>query len=225
VNNSATLRKRAGLMLLVLAVAIPAWRSACTNGSCAVPLAVRGVIPRAAAAALPAQIYTRDPLTEDEADQLREAAEQPNKRMTLLVDFATARMAKVDEARTSKPAAGRGLKLHDALDELGRVLDETDDNMDDDESRKMDMRKGLAHVIETDTEFQAKLAELKKVADDDASASDRYRFVLEDDIDLLNGQLQRAKDTMAEQERQVEEEKEREKQRQNKTYNPIPLGR
>jgi septal ring factor EnvC (AmiA/AmiB activator) len=130
----------------------------------------------------------------------------------LLVDFATARMTKVDEARTSRPAATRPQRIHDALDEFGRVMDEVDDNIDDYESRKMDMRKGLARVIEADAVFQTKLAELKAAPDSGGmGASDVYEFVLEDDIDIVNSQLQRAKETLQEQERRIQEEKEQKK--------------
>src|SRR5581483_4067074 len=148
----------AGLLLLALAVAVPGWRSSGSPGAtfCYLPFGISSLVPTASAAPLPAQIWNRDPLTESEADQLRETADQPDKRLQLLVDFATARMTKIDEARTSRPAATRSRRIHDALDEFGRVMDEIDDNIDDYESRKMDMRKGLARVIEADTAFQSK---------------------------------------------------------------------
>jgi hypothetical protein len=42
-------------------------------------------------------------------------------------------------------------------------------------------------------------------------ASDVYQFVLEDDIDIVNSQFQRAKETLQEQERRIQEEKEQKK--------------
>ncbi len=206
-KTTGKLGKRGGLLLLATAVALPAWRTGvCSGGWCSLP-AVSGDFVLAAAA-MPAQVWNRDPLTEQEANQLRETAAEPDKRMALLAEFATARMAKVDEAKTSKPARARAQKIHDALDEFSRVMDEIDDNIDDYESRKMDMRKGLAKLIEADTIFQAKLAELQSAGDESAA---EYRFVLEDSMDVVTGQLKLAQNVLQEQERRAEEEKERKK--------------
>jgi septal ring factor EnvC (AmiA/AmiB activator) len=215
VKNTGKLNEHAGLVILAMAIAIPGWRSSgFSSGFCSLPLLSASLAPLASAAALPAQVRNRDPLTENEADQLRESADEPDKRLGLLVDFATARMTKVDEARTTRPAATQAQRIHDALDEFGRVMDEVDDNIDDYESRKMDMRKGLARVIEADAVFQTKLAELKAAPNgnsDAMGASDVYQFVLEDDIDIVNSQFQRAKETLQEQERRIQEEKEQKK--------------
>jgi septal ring factor EnvC (AmiA/AmiB activator) len=211
---------------LGLAVAVPASRGgACSSGFCSLPVVSRNFVLLASAAALPAQVWRRDPLTDDEADKLREAAEEPNKRLFLLVEFATARMAKVDEARTQlKPAATHAQRIHDALDDFGRVMDEIDDNVDDYENRKMDMRKGLAALIEADTAFQSKLAQLATEAAN-ANGTDHYQFVLEDDLDIVKSQLERAREVLQEQEHQIKEEKARQKQRERQTYNPLPITR
>jgi hypothetical protein len=217
-RSTAKIGKPAGLLLLALAVAVPAFRGgACSSGFC-LTLLSQALAPTLSAAALPAQIWNRDPLTEEEADKLREAAAEPDKRISLLVEFATTRMAKVDEARSHpKPAATHAQRIHDALDEFGRVMDEIDDNVDDYESRKMDMRKGLAQLIEADTIFQSKLAELAAdSAAPDPNGTGDYHFVLEDDVDIVKSQLERAKEVLKEQERRIQEEKERQKQRDQK---------
>ncbi len=215
-QSSARLGKAANWLLVALTVTGPAWRTVAGNSAeWSMARLWPGGVLTLSAAPLPAQIWNRDPLTDAEADQLREAAEEPDKRMTLLMDFATARMAKVDEAGTSKPAATRGRRLHDALDEFGRVMDEVDDNIDDYQTRRMDMRKGLAHVIETDTQFQSKLTELHSKAESSSAGADGdedYQFVLEDDLDLVNSQIQHAKEALEEQERMIQQEKARQKQ-------------
>ena len=54
---------------------------------------------------LTAQKRQRDPLTEAEVDQMREAADFPNKRLELLVKFNRDRVAQIDQlmAGTAAP--------------------------------------------------------------------------------------------------------------------------
>jgi chromosome segregation ATPase len=145
----------------------------------------------------------RDPLTDAETDQLRETAQDPPKRLSLMVKFARARMEAVEQLRAD-PKAGpdRGAKVRDLLEDLESIFDELDDNIDDYASRKADLRKPLKEIIEADTELQNKLQAIQNaVATEGHSAAEvkEYRFVLENTMDAVNSNLDNAKKLLEEQ--------------------------
>src|SRR5215475_15813664 len=107
--------------------------------------------------ALPAAARRRDPLTEAEADQLREVAAEPYKRIKLLIKFTEARLLAIDQVRTDpKPANGRGKQVHDLLVDFTSLIDEINDNLDQYEGRPLDKdqakqyHKGLKELLEAD---------------------------------------------------------------------------
>ncbi len=104
---------------------------------------------------LAAQLGGRDPLNQKEIDELREVAQEPDRRLKLMVEFARARLAAIDRLRGEpRLAAGRGNQVHDLLEDFTKLVDEMGDNIDDYLDRKYDLRKALKFVIEGDTEFQ-----------------------------------------------------------------------
>src|SRR5215469_3720419 len=91
-----------------------------------------------------AQVRDRDPLTEKEADQLRETAIEPEKRLKLMVEFTKARMVAIEQLRSdSKMAKDRGRKIHDLLEDVATLVDELDDNVENYNERSADLRKLL----------------------------------------------------------------------------------
>src|SRR5271166_6816495 len=82
--------------------------------------------------ALPAwaQRKERDPLTDAEVDQMREAADYPNKRLELLVKFTRERVFAIESLRADTPSAENDKKIHDLIEDFISVLDEIDDNID-----------------------------------------------------------------------------------------------
>jgi hypothetical protein len=146
----------------------------------------------------------RDPLTDAEADQLREVAQQPYKRLKLLIKFTEARIDGVDQARTDPAQAdGRGRKIHDLLEDFTALLDEINDNLDQYESRPMtkddrkDFHKGLKEVITACDSWEIKLKSLKSATESDPQtrreAAD-YRFVLQDAGDSLKSTVEMARE-------------------------------
>ena len=77
-----------------------------------------------------AQTRDRDPLTDAEVDQMREAADFPNKRLELMIRFAKERIAMIGMLRSDPPSATRPKQIHDYLQDFISLLDETDDNID-----------------------------------------------------------------------------------------------
>ncbi len=145
----------------------------------------------------------RDPLTSVEADQLRDAAEEPVRRLPLFVKFVRGRMDALDQLRADpKAGADRGLQLHDRLEDVTALIDELNDNIDDYDARARDMRKPLKDVVTAAGEFQARLKALKGAAATDprlSSESKDFSFALDTAIDAADSLLDNAKKTLADQ--------------------------
>jgi hypothetical protein len=135
----------------------------------------------------PARAQRRsDPLTQEEIDLLRDPAVEPEPRMKLYVQFARARLVKLEQMRADPKVKDRPAQTHQMLEDFLLVYNELNDNLDNFEGRKADLRKAMRFVIEGDTEFQAKLRALK----DDASASkedvSQYQFILSDTLETVD---------------------------------------
>lgn len=129
----------------------------------------------------------RDFLTEHEVDQIR-LAQEPNVRIETYLHFATLRMALIDQI-LEKDEAGRGGKIHQNLDELGRILEAIDMVIDDALLRDLDVEEALILVREQEPQF---LAQLQKLQDDEPDDLWRYEFVLENAIEIATDSLELA---------------------------------
>jgi|SRR5579864_4879912 len=146
----------------------------------------------------------RDPLSEAETDQLRDAAQEPGKRLKLYIKFTEARLATIDEVRADpQQAPGRGKKVHGLLEDFTALLDEINDNLDAYQGRPLtkgdrkEFHKGLKEVIEAAGRFGLKLKALRAAADSDPQTrveSEDYRFVLQDAEDALKSTLDMARE-------------------------------
>ena len=104
-----------------------------------------------------------DPLNPKEIDEMREAADYPDKRLELMTGFARTRMASIEQLRADPKSAKDGpQQIHDLLQDFTALLDEIDDNIDMYGAHKTDMRKGLKLVIEADSEWHLQLRKLKE---------------------------------------------------------------
>lgn len=153
----------------------------------------------------------RDPLTEVETDQLREAAQDPQLKLKLLVKFARQRL-KSAEALQADPKAGpaRGQQIHDLLEDFGNLVDELSDNVDAYATRKEDLRKPLADIITASSDFAARLKDFKTAAAASpagAKESKAYNFALEDAIDSVESGLRNAQELLEEQKEQFKKKK------------------
>jgi hypothetical protein len=126
----------------------------------------------------------RDPLTDQETDQIREQALNPQKRFHLYVTFATARLTAIDQLRADpKMAQGRGQQIHDLLEDFLALVDETEDNLDDYREKKADLIKPLTELVEAESNWKLKLRSLKETGGADVKD---YDFVLQNAIDAVN---------------------------------------
>lgn len=158
--------------------------------------------------ALPAQAQRRhDPLNEREVDQLREYAQDPMKRIDLLIEYTKARMLAVDRMRTSaKPDAER---LGDLLSDFTALVDELDSNLEMYNNHSEDLRRPLRHVLEAEAEFDKSLQAL------DAGATPlqkrAFAAALEDAQEAVKSSTENAKAMLADQIAKKGEEKNKEK--------------
>lgn len=149
----------------------------------------------------PARAQRRsDPLTQEEIDLLRDSAIEPEPRMKLYVQFARARLVKLEQMRADPKVKNRGDQTHQMLEDFLAVYNELNDNLDNFEGRRADLRKAMRFVVEGDTEFQAKLRALK----DDINATkedvSQYQFILSDALETVDNSVTDHRKLQAEQE-------------------------
>jgi len=127
-----------------------------------------------------------DPLTQTEIDQLRDSAVEAEPRMKLYVEFARARLVKLEQMRSDPKVTDRPSQTHNMLEEFLTIYNELNDNLDNFEGRKADLRKALKHVIEGDTEFQAKLRAIKSDPRSSKEETGQYEFVLSNAMETVD---------------------------------------
>jgi hypothetical protein len=145
---------------------------------------IGGVLLLGASLALQAQKH-RDPLTGSEIDQIRDASWEPQQRLALYVQFARARLAKLEQMRSDPKTTDRPKQTHDLLDDFQLLYDELNENIDTYVDRKDDIRKPLKLIIAADTEFQAKLRALSDAAGVKPAEYREYEFVLTNALDTV----------------------------------------
>jgi hypothetical protein len=149
----------------------------------------------------------RDPLTQQEIDKIRDTSWEPKLRLPLYVEFARARLVKLEEMRNDPKTKDRARQTHDILDDFQLLYDELNDNIDTYVDRRDDIRKPLKIVIDADTEFQAKLRGLKDAADVTALEAQEYEFVLTNAIETLDASTGDHRKLLADQEEAAKHKK------------------
>jgi len=149
----------------------------------------------------------RDPLSQTEIDQVRDTSWEPKLRLPLYVQFARARLVKLEEARNDPKTKDRAKQTHDLLDAFQLLYDELNDNIDTYVDRRDDIRKPLKTVIEADTEFQSKLRAVKDAAGVSPQEAAQYEFVLTNAIETVDNATEDHRKLLAEQEEQAKHKK------------------
>jgi hypothetical protein len=142
----------------------------------------------------------REPLNDKEIDELRDAAQEPEARIKLYVEFARDRLNSLELMRADPKVTDRAQQTHDKLQNFLDVYDELNGNIDTFVERKADLRKPLKKLIEADTEFQAKLRALKTSADASPQEEQQYQFLLSNAVDTVDDSLRDHQQLLTEQE-------------------------
>jgi hypothetical protein len=164
----------------------------------------------------PAIASRRDPLTDKEADQIREASMEPEKRLPLFVQFARVRLETIEHMRSDpRFGADRGPQIHDLLEDFTALIDELGDNLDDSAQAGGDIRKPLKTIIESLSSFQLKLRAIQESKKEPVFAKEfhDYDFVLQSAVDSVNGGLDSARKVMEDQEKRAAEAKQKAKRK------------
>jgi len=156
----------------------------------------------AAATASLAQRH-RDPLTPPEVDKIRDTSWEPRLRLPLYVEFARARLVKLEEMRSDPKTKDRARQTHDLLDDFQLLYDELNDNIDTYVDRRDDIRKPLKVIIDADTEFQAKLRALKDAAAVPREEAQQYEFVLTNALETVDTSTADHRKLLADQDEQA----------------------
>ncbi len=112
----------------------------------------RGVLCLALASACatvaPAQKEKREPLTEAQVDQIREAGIYPDDRINLYTKFVSEHADTIKGLSTRGKSNARAQRLDGELQDLTALMDEMGSNLDVYSERKADIRKALKNLNE-----------------------------------------------------------------------------
>ena len=154
--------------------------------------------------ALPAFGQRREFLRDGEIAEIRDATEEPNKRLKLYVQFAERRLAAVEKLLAgSEPE--RGQTIHDQLYEYSQIIVAIDHNVDQYMSRREIIKKGLEEALKAQPEFLKLLASFKARNPKDI---DEYRFILAQAIDDTEISMEGVQEALGKQPRDRKETRE-----------------
>ena len=91
----------------------------------------------------PAQKDKREPLSDSQVEQIREAGIDPDLRISLYTKFINERAETIKGLTTRAKSHARGQRLDDELQDFTALMDELGSNLDQYGDRKADLRKSL----------------------------------------------------------------------------------
>src|SRR6266704_5671838 len=147
-----------------------------------------------------AQQHHRDPLTDPEVNKVRDAAQEPEIRLKLYVEFARARLDKLQQVHSDPKAPDRERQTRDAIQDFADVYDELSLNVDTFADRGEDLRKALKPIIEADTEFGSKLRAFKSSLTGNREQAQQYEFLLGSALEATDAAAKDHRELLAEQE-------------------------
>lgn len=157
----------------------------------------------------------KDFLTDYEVDVIRDKQAFKD-RIEAYLKFAALRLELVDQTLHVEEA-GRGAKIHRALEEYGAIIEAIDNVIDDALLRSRKMDGALAGLLEAERKFAARLAD---VAAEPAEDSWRYEFMLEDAILITQDSMDLLAEDLGQRKREVVRQEEIDKQRQKESMAP-----
>ena len=89
-----------------------------------------------------------DVLTDQQTEDLRQAADDPNEKVKLYLGYIEERIAEIHRLSGDLNARNRAPEIHNLYTEFTRLSDELEDNLDSYEQQHADMRKALKLIVE-----------------------------------------------------------------------------
>ena len=148
----------------------------------------------------------RDPLNDLESDQLREAYDDPEKRIKLLLEFVQKRIQSVESARTDTALKDdRGKVIHQRIDDFATLAESLEDNLDMFTRHRADLRKALVLVVPAYEDWIKRLKAIKDLTTEEERRP--YEFALQNAIEVSEDGLETARELVVKHKQMAEESK------------------
>ena len=145
----------------------------------------------------------KDPLTEQQIEDVREAGDQPVQRIKLFVGYVEERANGIHSLTTEAGAQNRAARMHNLFDEFTRLSDDLEDNMDNFNDQHADLRKVLKEIVDKSGQWGTVLNE--------PPPSNQYDFVRKTALEANQSVHDAAVQMLADQEKYFAEKKKEEK--------------
>jgi hypothetical protein len=143
-----------------------------------------------------AQKEQRQPLTETQIEQIREAGIDPDDRVRLYTKFLQERVDSIKGLTPRIHSGARAKRVDDELQDLTALLDELGSNLDQFGERKADLRKSLKSLNESTPHWLDVLhnlpsepgfdLSLKEAIDSEKDLADQVAQMLKEQTDYFN---------------------------------------
>lgn len=153
----------------------------------------------------------KDPLTEQQIEDVREAGDQPLERIKLFVGYTDERAKGIHSLNLEKTAQNKTVRLHNLYEEFTRLSDELQDNMDNFDQEHADLRKQLKVVVDKTTEWTTVLNE--------PPVNSQYDFVRKTALDANQSAHDTAVQMLADEEKYFAQKKKEEKEQEKRQAN------
>ena len=135
----------------------------------------------------------RDVLTDQQTEDLREAADDPSQKAKLYLGYIEERVAETHRLEGDRGARNKEPEIHNLFAEFTRLCDELEDNLDSYEQQHADMRKELKVIVDKSEKWPGILNEPKPDPEYDfarKTALDAAQSVHEDSQKMLADETQ-----------------------------------
>jgi hypothetical protein len=135
---------------------------------------------------------TKDPLTQQQVEEVRESGDRPADRIRLYMKFIEQRTTEIHQSVAHPHLQNSGVQIHNLLQEFTRLSDELQDNLDTYADQHDDLRKPLKDLVEHSSKWPAALNE--------PAPSPEYDFARKTALDATASTTELARKLLKEQE-------------------------
>lgn len=108
-------------------------------------------------------------LSEMEEESVRDAADDPARRIAVYQAIVEARIKRIQEILADQRAQGRREDIRENMDEIAGLVDELEDNLDEYDGKHRDLRKPLPKLLDATLRWESVLKQ--------PPSDDRYNLV------------------------------------------------